>query len=605
MSLKDISELVLGYETNPEHGVKFKTLQLTGSITKTRRRSVRRSIDAANSILDTFAYTSTRSYGLFLLSFGLLSFLVHAIKNYTLGEPLPLYVIISSVIIALFGIPLVCFDKQFAIALQDFPLTDAIFFEFFCLKRMHRIDPNLRRADGKSVRLIKPYVALIFGLLFAAFTAILPMWTIMLGIGSFAYVFLTLVSPEFSFFATILVMPYLSLFSFADFLLAALVGLTFISFVVKVALGKRVFCLEQYDILLALFLLFVLISGIFVKGIASFGASLIIILFAMGYVLASSLISNRRIADCVVNAVIMSALPVSVYAVVLGVISFAENGWRSFAPVSATFETPDSLAVYLLVASVFAAYYAQARRRPAEKAVYSFIFTVIFVALLATASIWALVAGLFGVFAYVATKMKRGGPAVVGLLSLLPSVLIFLGRDLLAKLDKFPMMSSFNLPELAEQWDASFRMLLENLWVGVGIGSESFKSEIALYSDKIYTDSSNLILEIGCEAGVFALFAFILMIFARLFHRVAYRRHVAGSEVKLLCSFSSVAMCVLLAFGAVNYLWSDLHLNFLFWCVFGIGGASLRVAKREHDDRIGYFADGRSFDSSSIDVDIE
>ena len=101
MALKDIKELVLGYEGNAEHGPRFKTLQLTGSVTKTRHRSVRRTINLANSLLDTFAYTSTRSYGLFLLSFGLLSFLVHSIKNYTLGEQMPLYVIISSVVILL------------------------------------------------------------------------------------------------------------------------------------------------------------------------------------------------------------------------------------------------------------------------------------------------------------------------------------------------------------------------------------------------------------------------------------------------------------------------------------------------------------------------
>ena len=45
------------------------------------------------------------------------------------------------------------------------------------------------------------------------------------------YLFLTFVSPEFSFFATILAMPYLSFFDFSDFLLASLVGLTFLSFV--------------------------------------------------------------------------------------------------------------------------------------------------------------------------------------------------------------------------------------------------------------------------------------------------------------------------------------------------------------------------------------
>ena len=94
------------------------------------------------------------------------------------------------------------------------------------------------------------------------------------------------------------------------------------------------------------------------------------------------------------------------------------------------------------------------------------------------------------------------------------------------------------------------------------------------------------------------------MLIVRLIHKVAYRRYVGSSHVRHLSTFASVAMCMLLVFGAVNYLFSDLVLNLLYWCVFGIGSAALRIAKREHDDLYGYFSDGRSSDASSIDVDI-
>ncbi len=604
MAKEDFADLLVGYEKDAEYGTKFKTVSITGNVTRTRNRFVRRILGLSRALLNTFSYSSTRSYGLFLIGFGFFAFLLHAIRNYTAGDQIPLYVIISSVAISLIGIPLVCFDKQLAIAMQDFALTDYIFFEFFCLKRMHRINVSASRNSEERVLLIRPYAALIVGLLLATFTMLIPMWWILLGIGVLIYLFLTFISPEFSLFSIILAMPYLPTLAFSDLILGMAVLATFLSFVVKVALGKRVYYFEQYDLLLALFLIFVLISGIFVKGLASFGASLILILFAMGYILSSSLISNRRLADCVINALIISATPVSAYAAFLGIKSLVDNGFKGFSPVSATFESTSSLALYLLVAAVFTLYYIKASHHSAARVGYGILFTIIFVALVATASTWAFVAGIFGVAAYLFTKMRKGGPLLVGVLCFLPYLLLFVGGGALCALDKIPIISSLGLGALAERWSVSFEMLLDNIFVGVGIGSDSFSREIAHYTAEKYTDSANLLLEIGCEAGIFALVAFVAIILVRLFHRIAYRRYVAVSEVRYLSSFASVAMCVLFVFGAVNYLFSDLCLNLLYWCVFGIGSAALRVAKREHDDRIGYYSDGRSQDSSSMDIEL-
>ena len=42
-------------------------------------------------------------------------------------------------------------------------------------------------------------------------------------------------------------------------------------------------------------------------------------------------------------------------------------------------------------------------------------------------------------------------------------------------------------------------------------------------------------------------------------------------------------MC-LIVYGAFNYIWKDMVMYYLFWCVFCIGSAALRISKREHDD---------------------
>ena len=57
-------------------------------------------------------------------------------------------------------------------------------------------------------------------------------------------------------------------------------------------------------------------------------------------------------------------------------------------------------------------------------------------------------------------------------------------------------------------------------------------------------------------------------------------------------------------YGVFNYVWADMTMYYLFWCVFGLGSAVLRISKQEFDDRVAYFSDGSAEDSSSIDITI-
>ena len=591
-------DLFLGYEKDAEYGKKFAERQITGDVTKTRGRRVRALLDAMHALTNTFSYSSTRSYGMFLMGFGVLSLLLHYTNNYVGGDSVPLYVLILGGILAAFGITLVCFDKPMAIALQEFPVTDFIFFEFFCIKRMHRMEA---RVDRPRIVTVKPFVALILGFLLAGFGILVPMWYVAATVGLITYLILAFTSPEFSFFSTFLVMPYLNLFGHSELILGFLVLLTFISFAIKVALGKRVYYFEQYDILLGLFLVFILISGIFVKGVESFEASVNLVVLAMGYILCSSLVTNRRLADCVINSVIISAVPVSVFAVSEAVLVISREGFVGFSGVSACFATSGDLAAFLLVSLTMSVYFVTARRHVGTRILFGAIFLLIFAGLLAAASVWALVSALFGVLAYAVARLKRVGPWLVGAVSLLPYSVLFITDDLARTLDKLPVLSSLGLTEKAEVFRSSFRMLMDNLFVG----SDSFAEEYAGYGELWgVTNSGNLLLELACEAGVFALLVFAVIFIVRMRHRSVYRHYIQGSEVGALTRFTAVTMAVMLVFGAMNYLWAETTINYLFWCIFGIGSATLRISKSSYDDWAGYFSDGRSFDSSSLDISL-
>ena len=599
MAKRTIRELIGGYTTSDKNssGKKFCVETITGSANRVSiTRASKYFAIFFEKLAKVISYTPSRTYGAFLAVFGALSLVLHFIKDYIgLYEVVPLGVLILSSAIAVLSIPFLISDKPLSVALQSNRITDFIFFEFFCIRRMHKNDSE----KGATA-----VVGVILGILFAVLGAVLPLLSVVLALSVAVYLFLTFLSPEFSFFSIFIIMPYLS-FDTDGIFLAALVAVTLVSYARKVALGKRVYFLEQYDIGLFAMLFCILISGIFVKGAPSFVSSVVMILLGMGYVLASSLVTNRRLADCLTNAVIISSVPVSVVAIIEAVIGIVTNGLSGFGGSSATFDKPYTLAIFLLVATSFSIYFVDVRRNRAVKVLYSVITAINFLALFSTLSFWAFFALIVGAVAFLGQKIQHGSGLVLLILSTFAYLLLFIPGEYRGLIYSSDLAGALGLSDSMQRWELAFRMLWDNLFLGVGIGDESFLEEIAKYTSSFnYHNSGNFLLELACEAGIISLCVFIVIYLIRVRHRRIYQPYVKNSQVSKIASYTTALTVMLMVYGAFNYIWADMTMYYLFWCVFGLGSATFRVAKQEFDDRVAYFSDGSAEDSSSIDISI-
>ena len=595
MKNETLSGLLNGYEsTTPEGGERFYCRSISGSpVVKRRGRLSRLVKSVIERFTDIISYSSTRAFGMFFVGFGLLSLLLHFTNDYFSNDEVLLYVLLSCTLISILGVVFLVFDKPIAIAFQEFAPTDFIFFEFFCIKRMPRKEDAPR---------LSPIFGLVFGMLLAVLGILIPFQSVILCLVAIISITVTMMSTEFGYFVTFLALPYLDYIHHSDIVLAVLVAVTFLSFIRKVVMGKRVYSFEQYDLVIALFALFVLISGVFVKGLESFSSSVFLCLMACGYPLSSSLITNRRLADCMMNAIIVSSIPATVIAISQGIAGLTRG---VFGGVSGSFSSPNELALFLLVSSIFTLYYIRVNKSAWVKALYAVFFLLSFVALVFVGDLWVFITGLFALLAYGATKLQRfSGIATVGICAA-PSLLVFLPASFLTSISRIPVISLLELDEYAVRWQSSLRMLLDNIFVGIGIGPDCFREEIGSYDiGADYRDSGSFFLEIGVEAGIFALLAFLILFLIRLRHRSSYTRFLKRSQVRLLSRFSAVALVALIVFGSFDYIWSDPSAIYLFWCVFGASSASLRVSRQNYDDYVGYYSDGRSDDSSAVDVEI-
>ena len=600
MAKRKLVEFFSGYSTGDENssGKKFRAELITGSA---NRVSLTRAGKYLARFFERFtkivSYTPARTYGALLCVFGALTLAIHFILDYVgVYGSMPISTLIIGGVFALLSIPFLASETPLSISLQNNAVTDFIFFEFFCIRRMHKnsTEKGLPLAFG-----------IIAGIILAVLGAFVPVWTVALGLGIAVYLFLTFLSPEFSFFSIFLIMPYLS-FDTDGVFLAAMVAVTLISYGRKVLSGKRVYYFEQYDLALFVMLFCILISGIFIKGVESFVSSIVMILLGMGYVLSSSLVTNRRLADCVINAVIISSLPVSVIAIIESVIEITESGFASFTGASATFDQPHTLAIFLLVALSFSLYFVDVRRRREVKVLYAIIAIINFAALFFTMSFWVFGTLIIGWLASIAQKIRHGSGLLLLFLSVFVYSMLFIPNEYLDIISANDVVSALGLSDTIERWQYSILMLKDNLLLGVGIGADSFGQEIVDYAPGFaHPNSGNFLLEIACEAGIISLVAFIIIYLVRVRHRGIYQPYVRTSQVAKISDYTTLTTVMLMAYGVFNYIWADMTMYYLFWCVFGLGSATLRVAKGEFDDRAAYFRDGSTEDASSIDITVK
>ena len=570
----------------------FFAKEFSVAITKNMKRVLTRGFfKFAKNVSYFLAHVSAKSYGLAILTFGLISTLMYFLG---LSDDGGIATPIIGVVFALIAIPFLLTDKPIPIMLQDFEPTDYLFFEFFCMKR-HTVLEGERR--------ISPFLTVIIGAVPAVLSAFIPLWMIATVIGIIICVYIGIESPEFLFMSTIAFLPYMCLVPSSEKILGATLILIVISFLAKFLYGKRVLYIEQYDIFIIAMLLFVLISGIFVKGIESFSGSVRMIILAFGYPMAGNLITNRRLADRVANTIIIPGTVAGLISVIqLAVVMSSYDGGLSMSQLDGILARNDGLAVCLMASVIFAVGMI-GQSGAVACTIYIFSAFISLVALVISGEIFAVITVVLCVAAHNLIKGNKLIWVLLPVMLLLPLTILLLPNHVLDALFTYsPSISSAE--ELFSLWRHSLEVLLNNIFVGIGIGKESFVIEMAHLGVYGYPDSSNLFIELGLEAGVFALICFLLVLITRLRHRSLRYLYVRNSQIETLSAVSGAALFSLLAFGMVNYIWSSPSAYYLFWCIFGMGSATLRVAKRDYDDKVLYYEETGDSDSSVIDIEI-
>ena len=398
-----------------------------------------------SNLSDSFVYTSTRTYGTALLSYGIASIIVYFARFYMEMTASAVYWMLG-LGLAAFGVLLLCFDKPMCIALQEFPVTDFLFFEFFSIRRLNKKD---------GVRQIPQSLGILFGVIPAAASAFLDPLYVLLALVFFAFVISSFVTPEFPLIFGLLIAPYLSPLRDTGLMLALLAVLSYVSYMRKVAIGKRVYNFSIYDAVAFLFIAFIIVGGI-VRG--DMVNSLVISALTLAYVPTSNLIVNRRLADCAVNTIIISSVPIAIIGIVDHVLFSFGIGFLGEALIFSSF---NAYIAYMLVATAFSVSSFLASKKTRHKLICASVSVLHVVAIVFSACVEIWIAVAISVVAYLIIEAPRAKKEILVVLLLIPYLLLFLPNGAVDSVYAFLGMKS-TWTETVIAWRESVSSFLLN-----------------------------------------------------------------------------------------------------------------------------------------------
>jgi hypothetical protein len=387
----------------------------------------------------------------------------------------------------------------------------------------------------------------------------------------------------------LLFIPYVSFFSSrTDLIFVISAAILLVSFFTKVVVGKRVFNLDIYSILTFLAIIFIIISGATAGG-AALNKALVISLLLLASVAISNLIVNRRIADCAVKAIVFSSIPVSILSVIEYII---ENPWKQGDSLSdgvaVFFSFPIALSAFLTVTAFLSLTLFLEKKLKYKKVFYFATSTVEFLILimLMQPSVWlaiilAAVSGMVLIY-------KKLPYDLLFIVSFIPIAILLIPAEILDTVsDIFHITPSFS--EKLSGYSESFGSFCENLFLGVGRGG---------------AETVNTPLGVGLEFGAVVLFAFVLMLILRFRHLFYCRHYIRNSLTYTSTNTATVSLVALVSMGFDAYIFADASILLLFSVIFAIGTSTVRIARREYNDRFEYYGDSRSSESSAVDISI-
>lgn len=293
---------------------------------------------------------SVRDYGLMMLTVAFFSSILYFVQGYAPILRWSLSSLITGIVLAVLGVAMLFSKKSLAHLLFERKLFNAIMFGFFGTS-----DEVYRYTADDDVR-SSPSISLLCGIILSVLAYFPGLLAAVIILVLIFLAYHILITPEVGIVLMILSLPFTS----AD-IMTALTLYVGICYVIKCISGRRTFKFEFIDFWM-LIMSFVVVYGGFVSfDIQSSAVKMLLSAVALStfFVLSNLVRSKEWYRRCIISFSIASTLTsvIAITQFILGKFEIVWDKMSIFATphdrATATFESPDSLALYIVASLAF------------------------------------------------------------------------------------------------------------------------------------------------------------------------------------------------------------------------------------------------------------
>lgn len=316
----------------------------------------------------------------------------------------------------------------------------------------------------------------------------------------------------------------------------------------------------------------------------SLNPGLLRVAFILFAVVLGNAVSNRRQLDTLIFLMVLAGTAVAAYGILQYIFRW---GYQSAAwvdsdmfsgiefRVPSTLENPNMLGQYFLLAIPLGGAKLLSSREWGARIFYLCCCGLMCVCMLLTFSRGAWLGLLFAgavFFVFLNPRLMLLAPfALIALYFILPDTVI-------SRFTSIGDLSDDSTSYRLYIWLGTLAMLKDYWLCGIGPGEDAFNMVYPAYSYNAITapHSHNLFLQIVCDAGITALFVFILLLF--VYFRMlcsALSREKDWTSRMLQIAFTSGA-CGFMVQAMTDYSFYNYRVMFLFFVFLALGGLAAR-----------------------------
>lgn len=527
-----------------------------------------------------------KTYGSFFLSFGIYTVLVYFLKMLIpiLGEAELDYLLIG-LGICIITLPMHFSKYTLAQAVKGSRITRAIFVDCFGYRdeAFEIKNKSIGRRSGPSV---------LFGLAAGMLTVIAPPLGIIFAMLIFLAVTLIIISPEIGVLLTLFLLPFFSFFENPAMLLAALVLVTAFSYVIKLVRGKRIIKMGLVELATLVFLVLVYFSGaITVGGKSSYYSALISCALMLGYFLIVNLIRTKKWLHRCILALISSGTVLAVIGVLQYAMGAAVDGWLDktyfsdiYGRATSLFENPNYLAAYLAAVFPFTLYQTCVCKSRKERLLSLFSCLSIAACIVLTWCRGAWLAVIICTVIFFMLLTRKTLRYIVCAAFAAPFLSFVLPSNVVTRFMSIGDTADSSTMYRLYTWKGTLGMVKDYFWGGIGYGTAAYGELYPLYAyagieAAVHSHSLYLQILVGMGIGGLVCFAAVILFYAQ--NSLEYLKAPSDKDSRLITAAALVAVTSILIMGIFDYVWYNYRVFFLFWSILALGGACIRIGKRE------------------------